>query len=116
MKRAEAFELIDHGIEGASYFQGCGTSHTQYTDVATGNGNNPAEAIDDALESLAQQGWDSEDLEARIKEQEGWKEFPTSPDVETHLIDVNPDDYSDEDGEFIGEDCDTYYYVSIRVR
>ena len=57
-KTVVEFEMVDHGIENSQYFQGCGLSHTDYDDIATGIGNDPAEAIDDALESLAQNDWE----------------------------------------------------------
>lgn len=99
-KAVVAFELVDHGIENSSYFQGCGLAFTEYEGIATGCGNDPAEAIDDALEQLACSGeWDVEGMEARILAEEfpGKRKLPTKPSV--------PAD---------AEDC--YYYVSIRVR
>lgn len=94
-----AYELIDHGIDYPDYFQGCGVAFTDFTDVATGCGDNPAEAIEDALESLAQAGqWDIEDLESRIKAEEfSGKPYPVKPSASKR-----------------GEDA--YYYASIRVR
>ena len=99
MKSIKKFELIDHGIEHEQYFRGCGLSFTEYDAIATGCGNNPAEAIDDALEGLAQQDWETEGMEARIIEQElaGMSRIPTAPCV--------PND---------ADDC--YYYASIRVK
>lgn len=48
------FELIDHGIDGSQYFQGCGTAFTSYDHVTTGCGDTPAEAFDDLMEMVAQ--------------------------------------------------------------
>ena len=96
-KAIAEFELLDHGIENASYFQGCGLSHTEYDGIATGCGSNPAEAIDDALEQLACGDWAVEGMEARIYEQEGWGCSPPKlPRVRN--------------------DADDTYYVSIRVK
>jgi hypothetical protein len=88
------YEVVDHGVEGAQYFQGCGVALTKYSDVATGCGDSFADALDDALESIAQQqGIDVEDLEARI----------------------NADGNAVSDGETVPEDAeDCYYYVSVR--
>ena len=47
------YEIIDHGIEWSDYFQGCGCSLTDYDSVATGIGDTPLVAIEDALEQLA---------------------------------------------------------------
>ena len=82
-KRIVEFELVDHGIEHEQYFQGCGVSFTQFEDVATGIGDNPAEAIDDALECLAQMDWDVDGMETRILRDEfpGKRKLPTKPRV-----------------------------------
>jgi hypothetical protein len=75
------FEVIDHGIEYPDYFQGCGVAFTSYANVVTGIGDNPADALDDCLEMMAQSGVDVEDMEERILALCGWKEFPTKPSV-----------------------------------
>lgn len=59
MKKINDYEIIDHGVEYSNYFQGCGISFTQYKDIATGIGHSAYEAIDDALELLAQNYWDT---------------------------------------------------------
>ena len=97
-KRIGEFELIDHGIEHSQYFQGCGVAFTRFANVATGIGDNPAEAIDDCLEQVAQAGFDTEGMEARILEQEGWEALPTTPDVQA----------------ICGSVDETYYHVSLR--
>lgn len=74
-RKAEDFEILDHGLEHSQYFQGCGIADPgseHWEDCATGIGDNPREALDDALEQLAQSGgleteWDTEDLETRIR-------------------------------------------------
>lgn len=88
MKRVAEFEVVDLGIDYPDYFQGFGCAFTGYDNCAVGIGSNPAEALDDCLEVIAQMG--VEDLEARIKESEG--EPPTTPVAE-------------------GE---AYYYIGIR--
>jgi hypothetical protein len=96
------YELVDHGIDGAQYFQGCGVCYTKFDHVATGCGSNFAEAIDDVLDSIAQDGFDAENLQDRIMVDEniGGAGFPTEP---------NTDEFHKED-----EDSEMYYYVSIR--
>ena len=94
--RINAFEVIDHGIEHSQYFQGCGV--TSFEIVVTGIGDNPAEAIDDCLEQMAQAGFETEGMETRIMAQEGWEALPTTPDVQT----------------IYGSIEDIYYHVSIR--
>lgn len=90
------FEVINHGIDYPDYFQGCGTAFTEFEDVSTGCGNTEAEAFDDALESLAQMGWDAEGMEKRAKAVYG--KNPSRKPI--------PKRYGDE----------AYHYVSVRVR
>jgi hypothetical protein len=107
-RKVSSYELVDHGIENPQYFQGCGTSFTDFDEVVTGIGDNPAEAIDDALEAIAQGelNIDVEDLEARILADEGWSEFPDTPSAYSDTI----DEVEAPDG--MGES--PYYFVSIR--
>ena len=93
--RIGQFEVIDHGIEHSQYFQGCGGAFTRFANVVTGIGDNPAEAIDDCLEQIAQCGFETEGMEARILAQEGLEALPETPSV-------------------ADEDCDAHYHVSIR--
>lgn len=101
MKIVGAFEILDHGIEHSQYFQGCGVSHTPYTDVATGIGDTPGEALDDALEQLAQNDWDVEPVER-------------SDDAKPFKVSIayahNDCDLRDHD------DCELHYHVSVHVR
>lgn len=53
----KSFNVVDHGVENAQYFQGCGVSFTQYTHCVTGAGANYSEAFDDAFEQVAQCGF-----------------------------------------------------------
>ena len=94
-KRIADFELVDHGIENEQYFQGCGVAFTTFSDVATGIGDNPAEAIDDCLEQIAQNDVDVDGMEARILADLGRKKLPLRPSVKQSA-----------------DDC--HYYVSIR--
>ena len=101
------YKVLDHGIDGSQYFPGCGTAFTPYEHVVTGCGDNPAEALDDALEQIAEQGFDAEALEAQILEAEGWDKMPDKPSASETFLKANPD----------AEDCEEselYYYLSIR--
>ena len=89
------FEIVDHGIEHEQYFQGCGVSHTPFEDIATGMGDNPAEAIDDALEQIAQNDVDVSDMEKRILADIKRRVMPKKPRVRMR-------------------DEEAHYYLSIR--
>jgi len=97
--RVTEFEVIDHGIEHSQYFQGCGTSGTLFDHVRTGIGNHPADAIEDCLEQIAEEGVDTEDLEEQLLEDAGLEEWPTVPKA----IDPFGDDFSE-----------IWYHVSIQ--
>jgi len=61
-KRIEEHEIREHGIDSSSYYQGAGTSFTQWEDVAVGIGSNKHDALEDALEQLASQGYDTDGI------------------------------------------------------
>jgi hypothetical protein len=47
------FEIVDLGVEFPDYFQGFGTSFTDYAHAVVGIGYTLSEAYDDALEQIA---------------------------------------------------------------
>jgi hypothetical protein len=112
--KIEAFDIVDHGIEHCQYFQGDSAMFTRFDATETGCGDNFAEALDDALESLAQSSEleiDFEALEIGIKESLGMKpedSFPVKPSA-SDLIDAK----GETDPDSLG-DSELYYYVSFR--
>lgn len=86
MKRILDYSITDHGVEHHQYFQGDGISFTEYTDCATGCGNSAYDALDDAFEQLASNGWDTE----------------TIPNEMSDEVTTVEDDY--------------YHYVTVKVR
>jgi hypothetical protein len=102
MKTINEFQIIPHGIENSQYFQGCGISHTKFTDCATGIGSTAAEAFEDACESLAQNGWETESLACPA-------DYKTAKTVQSHLKENGVDGESDEAP-------DVYWHISVRVR
>ena len=101
--RVGEFEVIDHGVEHAQYFQGCGCSYTRFDNVTTGCGNSAAEAFDDALDSIAQGGVDVGAIEAS----EDGKLFTSEKAQSATVEAAHP-------GSNECEDCELYYYVSVR--
>ena len=102
------FEICDHGIDHAQYFQGCGTSYTRFDYVQTGCGENAREAFDDALEQIAM--CESVDLSPIETSKEGKtyqtkraEKFSVSRHLRREHIKLEED-----------EDCELYYYLSIR--
>ncbi|CAE7860342.1 unnamed protein product [Symbiodinium microadriaticum] len=130
MKKVTSFEGLDHGIENPQFFQGCGTSFTSFDHVATGIGDNPAEALEDCLEMIAQgeHNVDTDDLKARIlAEYNEGQEFPETPSAHAELMSANgfgdddrPEDEDEADDweaakESFNDSVDSnYYHYSIR--
>lgn len=133
------YELIDHGIDHSQYFPGCGLYGTDYTDIATGVGSDPAEALDDCLEQLASGcgNWECGDLKKRIRKD--WPEFDNAETIAAHTVEAyirkhcesdylaatDDDDETDcNDDNVEGDvqpeldlsDCELYYHISIRVK
>jgi hypothetical protein len=65
MRRIKAYEIDNMGQDHAQYFQGAGISFTDWEDVAVGVGSDAKEAYEDAVDSLAQNGWDADRLPTR---------------------------------------------------
>ena len=128
-KKIESFELVDHGIDSPSYFQGCGTAFTDYKHCVTGNGDNPREALDDLLEQVAQyvfpidptdhnkgfHFFDISDLEDRIVADvpnqnvlvDG--KFPEEPSAHDEMMEANGISEPDKDDYETEEEYDEAY-------
>jgi hypothetical protein len=104
------FQVYDLGIENSQYFQGFGTAFTGYSECAYGIGDNPAEALEDCLEQIAQMGFDADDLAERILQVEG--PAPVTPSV-SDLREQEAADCDDECAIEEGYD-DCYYHIGIR--
>jgi hypothetical protein len=108
MKKIEDYAIVMHGLEWPDYFQGCGTAHTEFTGVATGIGNSDQEALEDAMEQLAQGEWDVDSNPALSDEIAKASTFDQVAD--------NEDDYRDaNDGEGYSDET-PWVYASIRVK
>lgn len=90
-KKVIEFQIISHGYMYPDYFQGCGVAFTEFQDVATGCGNDAKEAYEDAVESLAQCGWNVDKLPRRPRGIRASDRVPARCD-------------------------EAYWYVSVRVR
>lgn len=93
-------DVVIHGITDNQSFSGCGTTFTEYMDVATGIGNDAGEAFDEALECLAQNGWNVS----------GWDGERPNPDEYENVLELMANMGDDEDF------SNHHFYVSIRVR
>lgn len=98
MRQIIEHEVVVHGVEHEQYWQGCCVSGTRFNLVATGIGDDAAEAFEDALDALALAGWD-------IEGACDWADVP-------HAGDHDQVAYEHEVGDI--DEC--HFYVSVRVR
>jgi len=108
MKKIEDYEIVLHGLEWSDYFQGCGVCTTEFTDVATGIGNNDREALEDAMDQLAQGDWDLNGSQALADE--------VAKASTVDQVAINEKDYMVENGGEGFSDETPFVYASIRVR
>lgn len=103
MKTTKDYQIVDYGIEDASYFQGHGHSFTRYKNSALGAGDNQNEALEDALEQAAMMGVD---IELTEEDRLAYNAFFPSADEE-HRRYCQEEDHSE---------CydERYYYVGLR--
>lgn len=99
MKTVNEYQIIDHGVDHGQFFQGCGTSFTEYESVYTGIGDTPFEALEDALNEASMDDWNCEHIENELSDKSD------IPEIEQE----DEDEFSDCPSEL-------YHYVSIRVK
>jgi len=95
-KPVTEYTFVDRGVINSQYYEGCGVVASGYwDDVAYGIGSTPLEAANDALECLAQNDWDVDNI-------------------------VIPDDIKNNDPEHLDdmkdEMCDLWYHVEVYVK
>ncbi len=110
MKSISSFEIIDHGIDHAQYFQGCGVSFTEFEYVVTGYGQNAKEAFSDALDQIVNQDFEiktiAESREGDSYDSDGAEQNSVAKYLESQNMTENTED--------IAEDSELGYYLSIR--
>jgi hypothetical protein len=95
MTKITSYRIVEHGIDHDQYFPGHGTTNTEYIECATGIGDTPQEALEDALEQLAMYDWDVESVDDTL---EG--------ETLQEALGLSDDEM---------EDCDAHWYVSVDV-
>ena len=104
------FEIIGHGVCHSQYFQGCGVSGTHFDNVATGVGDSPGEAIDDALETMAQDDIDRPIIEL-VEASDEYKKCKAS---EESVAADQRKELGLSDDEDLPDCNEVYWYISIR--
>lgn len=97
------YSLEDAGIDHAQYFPGVGTYGTEWDEAYTGAGSTLREAIDDVLESAAQSGVNTDEIEN-----------PTA-EFSDEQLDAPLHDPSDE-CQADNENCEHQHYAVLYVR
>lgn len=69
MRRITKFAIREHGLKNEQYFEGCGTSFTEFQESHTGIGHSMYDALEDALEMAAQNGWDTDCVENTLSKE-----------------------------------------------
>lgn len=118
MKKISECQVLDHGFDHSQYFPGCGVSCTEFDDVSTGIGDTSAEALDDAIDGLAQRGYDVEGLYEKTVGALRWPNVTTREGCLMQWM-GEPEDEGEDEGE--GEDEDDganeiWAFVSVRVK
>jgi hypothetical protein len=99
MKKIVSFEVIDHGVRSEVYFE-------NISDCVTGQGNTFAGAMDNAVELLAQMGYDVECFNVPVDESSMAHKCEICSDIEL----------CNSSWMFNRCLCNSYRYVSIRVK
>ena len=89
----EAYD-IETTWDHAQYYPGAGVAFTDYDEVAIGMGSSEKEAIVDALDQLAMNGWDTSSID-----------YHAAGEDTTQLCECGEDD-----------GCEHRYFAAIRVR
>lgn len=123
-----AHEVEDIGIDSSSYFTGRGTSYSRWDQVSVGIGSTGYEACEDALEGLAQMGYDVDDIDNPFTDENAdysvelcWAHDPRfCPLADDYEFDddddFDPDDLTDDDCncEF-SEESELWYHVAVYI-
>jgi len=96
-KKISDYQIVDHGMENSSYFQGHGVSRSKWDDTRTGVGSSVSEAIENAATQLAEDGWEiSKELDSeieKIKKEHGDESVGTDITVIAHIVNGKVEDF-----------------------
>lgn len=101
-KPIEQYDTADHGYDHPQYFQGYGVAFSDYEACYTGLGDTLREAIDDAIDQIAEHG-----AYAPPAVYESWEDWQAGLEREAGTPEALDRDESGEDW---------FRYFSIRVR
>lgn len=107
------YEIIDHGVTSGQYFQGCGIVDGAFDDVATGVGDSADKALENALEQLAQQDWNTDGISVVLSDASDAHEncevcFDCAKQQDPEINPLNCDEHN--------QTCELYHFVSVLVK
>jgi hypothetical protein len=101
------FEVLDHGEDGSQYFPGCGVYGSRFAHVTTGMGDTAADALEEALELMAQ-----DDVRPSKLQQAEMRRALSNPDKSA----FESLDHSECNEDHSGDDWNHYVSVRYNVR
>ena len=116
MNHIKEFQLIDHGVDGSQYFQGCGVSCTGWNGAFTGFGSTFQEALDDAIEQACEE-WlvNVDDIAyeySHVKEDQRTRSVCEWTECEhRHTHESNDGDCCEH-----CEACELHYYITLMLK
>jgi hypothetical protein len=100
-KYARSYRLVNHGLMFSDYFSGHSASYTDWEDAATGYADDARAAVNEALEMLAENGWDLSLIEPQIQaEMAAWPEAEVREASVEKWIEDNTTEQQREEGDF----------------
>jgi hypothetical protein len=111
------FRILNHGPDHSQYFNGHGIAFSNFEDCATGIGDNAKEALSDALDQLASNGWDVETIE-NSDEARALCGRPSVEDWHDCAAEIREAEEREDfrQAERIAEACEHHWFVSVDVR
>ena len=106
------YDLTNHGVEYADYWQGFGCSLSEYDHIATGVGDTLQDAIEDAMFQAAVMGAPQDMLDAA--ETDAKSQFTSAQLAETAVDGPMGEDEEPEDGEDLDDYSRPDWRYSIR--
>lgn len=108
-RRIVSYDIDDVGAIHPQYWQGVGTATTEWSDAYAGVASNAYDALEDAIEQAAMDGWVVDAIVNAL---------PESPSVCALCLEMAAefgidDDELDMDGECV--ECEMVYCVTLRV-
>ena len=89
MKKITKFKFINLGIKYSNYWEHYNFFYSsEYAKRTIGSGANLEIALNNAIRTITNAGYDTSNLKKQIMEQEKWETIPVSPDIRAIWYDI----------------------------